>query len=581
MAAGVVSRIELQNFRAFQRFAVPLGPSAVLVGPNNTGKSTVVSALRAVTHMLAIARRLNGRARIDIGTSLVWGYEFTTSSVSLEEENLHWELQDVPVQIRASFANGSRLRATWPTSDGGSPWFYLLNPSGKNVRTPAEVRQVLPIVAVIPPISPVERRETLLDAGYVRESMNTRLASRHFRNELWLSATGRLAGVVWQEWKDFSQRWLPEVELGTPEVVGNNIDVYYRDHLGSGWKELVWAGDGFQVFIQALFHIYRLRGAQSVVLDEPDVYLHADLQRRLTNAALQLGPQIIVATHSPEIVAEVGPAAVVWMDRTRNRAVRAPDEQMLGELAGAIGSVFNLRLARALRAKHTLFLEGEDMVYLRALARTLGALRFASEIDLATVPIEGGSNWRRLEGFAWLNQKLLRGAIPGTLILDRDYHGEAYVRDLQEKFKNAGLSCHIWRKKEIENYLLVPSAIARRTGLTSQQVDQLLEEITEPLRDEVLFQTVASVKQDDPSRRRETEATIMKDIAPSLTEAWADNVKRLEYCPAKEVLHQLNERLSAIGARLVSAVWLAAHLTSHEIAEEVSELIRTVERTLK
>ena len=46
-------------------------------------------------------------------------------------------------------------------------------------------------------------------------------------------------------------------------------------------KELFWVGDGMQIFVQILTHLWRLRSADVVILDEPDLYLHADLQRRL------------------------------------------------------------------------------------------------------------------------------------------------------------------------------------------------------------------------------------------------------------------------------------------------------------
>ena len=52
--------------------------------------------------------------------------------------------------------------------------------------------------------------------------------------------------------------------------------MYFRE--GKVPKELNWAGDGVQVFLQLLFHLWRLRGSSTIMLDEPDVYLHADLE---------------------------------------------------------------------------------------------------------------------------------------------------------------------------------------------------------------------------------------------------------------------------------------------------------------
>ena len=59
------------------------------------------------------------------------------------------------------------------------------------------------------------------------------------------------------------------------------LDLYYTEAGRRTEKELVWAGDGVQIWLQLLLHVFRLRERDVVVLDEPDVFLHPDLQRRL------------------------------------------------------------------------------------------------------------------------------------------------------------------------------------------------------------------------------------------------------------------------------------------------------------
>jgi hypothetical protein len=73
----------------------------------------------------------------------------------------------------------------------------------------------------------------------------------------------------------------------------------------------------------------------------------------------------------------VPPETLVWVDKTNRRAVTAPDDATLGQLSAAIGTQFNIRLAKALRSRVVLFLEGDDMKVLRAVAETLGADRLA------------------------------------------------------------------------------------------------------------------------------------------------------------------------------------------------------------
>jgi hypothetical protein len=44
---GRIARLQLSNFKAFESFTVTFSESALIVGPNNAGKSTLLSALRA------------------------------------------------------------------------------------------------------------------------------------------------------------------------------------------------------------------------------------------------------------------------------------------------------------------------------------------------------------------------------------------------------------------------------------------------------------------------------------------------------------------------------------------------------
>jgi energy-coupling factor transporter ATP-binding protein EcfA2 len=61
----------------------------------------------------------------------------------------------------------------------------------------------------------------------------------------------------------------------------------------------------------------RARNAATLILDEPDVYLHADLQRRLIRCLNVGRSQVIVATLSVEIISEVVPDQILVVDKRR------------------------------------------------------------------------------------------------------------------------------------------------------------------------------------------------------------------------------------------------------------------------
>jgi hypothetical protein len=580
VAVRHLTSLSVRRFRAFEEFSISFGPTAVLVGPNNAGKSTIVSALRAVAQMVRMAKRLRANERIDVGDTYMWSHTFNTNYVGLEADGLRWESGSGSVTIRADFRNRCVLKATWPAEDdAGEPHFYLYKSDRRSVRDASEAKQLFPTIGVMPPVSPIERREEIRDARWVHDNIGGRLASRHFRNQLYRSNHNEIPEVDWVGWCDFCRTWLPEITISEPELAGPSLDVYYRDDLSAGWKEIVWAGDGFQVFLQLLFHLYRLRDADILVVDEPDIFLHADLQRRLMQAAQTVPAQLIVATHSTEVVTEIGAASMIWMDRTRRKAVRAPDDDVLDRISGALGSQFNLRLARVLRAKLALFVEGDDMRFLKHVARLIGASAFANETRLAVVPLEGGGNWRRLEWFAWMNDNFLGGAVHGVVLLDRDYHSDSYAESLISDLKATGIACHVWKHKELESYFLVPSTIARVSGAKLEEIEMFVTAISASMYEDVLFEYMTAFRQDYPDKRGWSDSKIGKELS-WLRGLWQSPTDRLWRCPAKTVWSQLNGRLQDANYRAVSIERVVRSLRAAEVPDEMASFIRGINRRL-
>src|SRR5207249_10444519 len=106
-------------------------------------------------------------------------------------------------------------------------------------------------------------------------------------------------------------------------------------------REIFWAGFGFQVWCQMLTFILQARAASALVIDEPDIYLHSDLQRQLVGLLRELGPQIIVATHSAEIIAEVEPQALLNGNKRFQSARNVKDTHELQGSLQVLGTNLN------------------------------------------------------------------------------------------------------------------------------------------------------------------------------------------------------------------------------------------------
>ena len=553
------------------------------MGPNNAGKSTIISALRlcaaAVTHA---RRRGPSETFIDLDRK-VTGYELNSlakrDSAGFVAENVQHEFRDEISRLELEFSSEARVHIVWPRREEGRPFFYLEKLPGLISRSSATAKAVTSSIGIVPTLVPIDQREQVRSEDYVRENQLSRLTSRHFRSHLY---------YMRQQNPDLFESFLRFVEDNTPELsaihldtdfVGGaiDLDLYFREAGSATERELYWAGDGIQIWFQVLFHLFRQSSQEVIVLDEPDVFLHPDLQRRLVGILEDAPQQTITATHSPEILTEASRDSIIWVDRIKKTSRKIRDERVLGEVNTRLGSGFNLGIARALRSRVALFVEGEDLKVLRNLARTLGCRRLPAEKGVAVIPLRGFTNWHHVEPFAWMTRDLLGDAIEIYVVLDRDYRTDEQVHDVLQELGEAKVHPHVWQKKELESYFLVESALARLSGAAEADIHSFLDEIAEELRSEVFGNFQA---ERHALAGKKASSTVGKAAFTEFDAMWKDRDRRIASIPPKEVLSRLNQRLAARKLSTVSDRSLSSHLRKGEIASEMSDLLLGVEMLL-
>lgn len=464
------------------------------------------------------------------------------------------------------------LTAVWPAEDDDNPepFFYLRRPDGQPVTLPSKVRELTGQIGIIPGLYPLNQTETGLDEKYLKANFQTRRSSQHARNQLLLIKHGG----EFEDFHNFLTLWLPEIEELSVisrlvmESGEYELDVLVRERDDRMSKELFWIGDGMQIFVQILTHLWRLRSAEVVILDEPDLYLHADLQRRLVRLLNSTPAQTITATHSSEMLAEASSESVVWVDKSRRNAVRRPKAASLEDLSTQIGSSFNLRLAAALRARTVVFVEGDDMSIIRELAKTIGADRLAGEHNCAVIKIKGFSNWVQVEPFNWFVSEFLEGSVDVFVLLDRDYRTDTDVSKVCLALEAVDVNAHVWQRKELESYLLVPDALARVSNLPLRDARSQLESITDDMTEDVLAQFAKERHFLSPPSERDFARTF-KEANEELRPRASDPEWRLHRYPAKDILNALNRSLQQTGKTTVSTKNLARQLRQSEIPDEM------------
>ena len=92
---------------------------------------------------------------------------------------------------------------------------------------------------------------------------------------------------------------------------GPELDFFFTEATSNAEREVFWTGNGLQIWLQVLYHSFRQRDVGTLVLDKRTSPCTLTSSVRLVAMLEDLGPQIIVATHSPEVIAEASKDSVI------------------------------------------------------------------------------------------------------------------------------------------------------------------------------------------------------------------------------------------------------------------------------
>ena len=579
--AEAITSIEFKQYKALGNFSVRLGPRNVLVGPNNCGKSTIIGALRVLAEGLRTARSKSPE-RVVLGESIKHGYRIPKESIAISTENVHTDYKDIDSSVSFRLSNGNQLHLVFPENGG-----CLLIPDAQRstVRSPTAFKAAFPItITVVPVLGPLEHDEPPVEPATVQRNLHTTRASRHFRN-YW-----RYRPDEFQRFADLVEQTWPNIKVTKPVDDGEAIHMFCSEERID--RELFWSGFGFQVWCQLLTHLDRGRDSSIIVVDEPEIYLHPDLQRQLLEFMFSLGPTIVIATHSAEMIGAADPRDIVVIDKKARSGKRLASEETVQHVLDLIGSVHNVTLTRIAKHRRVLFVEGKDYPLLLKLARVAGHSELASASDLPAVPSEGFSNWTKIRDTAWGMKKILDGPFQVASILDRDYRSDEEVAAIQSELMSYIDLAIILGRKEIENYLLVPSVLSRAINAEAQKkhkpqkpqtcndedISLQLAEITGPLVNEIRAQYAANRSEYlSKSGDRRAPATLIKEADDWFSKEWETLEGRIRICPGKQVLSRLREWAQHKFGVTLTTTTITSKMTKTDLARDLKQALNSLD----
>ena len=583
-APNKFSRVVFRRYKALKHFSVTLNDFNVLAGPNNVGKSTIIGAFRILSEGMRIAasRKPQFHTSFDL-----YGYRVPIAGLPIATENIFTDYDDSePASIEFTMLSKDKLKLIFPHND---VCYLTCEPTGRAIATPSQFKKTYNArVGFVPVLGPVEHNEPLYQKEAARLALLTHRASRNFRN-IWhhypedFHEFRRLIALTW-----------PGMDVEMPKVDNSHEKPVLHMFCPEGryLREIFWAGFGFQVWCQMLTYIVRAHDASLLIIDEPDIYLHADLQRQLVEILKSRASDALIATHSTEIISEVEPADLLVVDKKNQSAKRIKNSTQLASIFKVLGSTLNPTLTQVAKSRRVIFVEGGDFKLLSAFSRKAGYQFLGNQSDFAVIPV-GGFNPRRVLDLSTGIETTLGVKILAAVIFDRDFRSDEEVARLLQEFGKFAALAHIHERKEVENYLLIPSTlhraigkeVARRAARTGSaktspgDTRSLLVELTGNLKSEVNAQFISvRGKYLGAEDRGLDPVTINRRLLEDFDKVWPDLERRLELVPGKDLLSALNTYLQDKYAITLTSTSIMGAMRKDEIPNGMLTLLEKLEQ---
>jgi AAA15 family ATPase/GTPase len=471
--------IEIENFKTFgKKIRIDLDHPAVLIGPNNAGKTSVVQALalwnrgiQAWYEKKGQPRQKDKRERISAGINRLNILEVPVSETRFFWNNTRVRKGNTPIEltINVGLENEGKLddcRLVFKQRD--SEIIYC-RPCKKTVSNEellayaAELR-----FSLLYPMSGIETEEPLVQEGMINVLMGQGQTAQVLRNLCFKvsEASKENRSSDWDSIVKLMKR-LFAIDLKEPRLNASRgtLVLKYGQRGVENDLDISLAGRGLQQMLLILAYMYSHKGS-ILLIDEPDAHLEILRQKQvyeiLKEIAHENNCQVVIATHSEVILDDAIDTNLTLL--ISGEAVNLATQTDMKNALRTFG-IDHYYKAKVL--PRILYVEGStDLDMLKALAKKMNhpaydilTLKVNYYYTQDTTPEDSlESRLDRVNG-AYVNFKqyfhTLKRFVPefkGIAVFDSD------KREVKEEI-GEDLAVVYWKNYELENYFIMPEVI--------------------------------------------------------------------------------------------------------------------------
>jgi len=513
----MIKEIYLHNFKKFQDNRIKITPNEVtlIVGSNNSGKSTIIQALAVWEFCKLVLTQERGYG------SLCKNYSKQGVGINTDEflpmaiPSLKHLWTNLKPQKTALEKDGYTLRigCRWDT-DSKSDLYLEIGLSLTNERLYIKMTQSnidivdsIPRIAFMPTFAGILEKEQKVTMADRRKQIGKGLAGSVIRNLIYelyeendrardrykenrkkikssdlkklreedpfeiLQAELRKVFSTELKVKPYNELYNTHIEVDCFFVKYDEQTKRYKKPNNYNERDIMVQGNGFlqwlSVFCLALNPNYDI-----LLLDEPDAHLHNSLQKELMQTiekiSQQKKKQVLIATHSSKLIKETQYNKILSSDKCKylSEDIKKTDI-MLG-----LGGTYLPYIDQAKMHKKIVFLEAEsDYRFLAEWAKIV-----KKKMPKVCYIYGTESHMERKRIFLFLKKQI--PDLVAISIRDRDTeHVNTVKKDLKHECSIKDFNALTWKRTNIENYLLYPSPIAMAADVSEDVVKACFSEM--------------------------------------------------------------------------------------------------------
>lgn len=376
----MITAVTIKRFKTIKEVTLPLGRINILIGSNNSGKSSILQAIQFAVSVGQTLRTLDtdwkygAMQRSFSASQLVYtplrdiaslirnrwfGETYYGAEISFFET-----LPPIPLPPDQIGPVAPQTRSSSVKLDKGRGEFIKCSVTGAEIGKRFEPLNP-PFSIYVPGLAGIPGFEEHRSEVLVRKAAARGDANNVFRNILLLL---KQDAAQWQSFTADLRRVFP----------GRQIDVVFRgnrdEHINATISDngtslpIDAAGTGILQAIQILAYV-NLYKPRLLILDEPDSHLHPNNQRRLAKVLIELAEQrdfqVLLSTHSRHLLDALrDDAKIHWIrDGTRVSDEQYSDVEVLME----VGALDRGDLLKAGKTKCVVLTEDDDVSCIKAL----------------------------------------------------------------------------------------------------------------------------------------------------------------------------------------------------------------------